>query len=185
MSELPWALFGPACLPLGMTLVNLATWPRGRDEAAGARVSVLVPARNEESNIEGCVRAALADTASVVEVVVYDDQSTDRTPDLVRALGAEDPRVRLVQGEPLPPGWIGKPHACHRLAREASGEVLLFVDADTVLEPGGVTRILSLMGERGARASAVTAVPRQEVESPFERLIVPLLVLTYTSWFPL
>lgn len=182
-----WLVAAPAALPLGMTLVNLVTWPRGNPrEATAARVSVLIPARNEERTIEACVRAALASREHVREVVVYDDQSTDLTGERVLALAREDERVRLVRGVPLPAGWVGKPHACHALAREARGDVLLFVDADTVLEQDGVARVLSLLRpKRGTPAAAVTAVPRQEVVSAFERLIVPLLVLTYTSWFPL
>jgi glycosyltransferase involved in cell wall biosynthesis len=187
MNALPWLVAAPAALPLGLTAINLLTWQRGAvDGGEPARVSVLVPARNEERTIEACVRAALANRSDVLEVVVYDDQSTDATGAIVRRLAAEDPRVRLVAGVPLPPGWVGKPHACHRLATEARGEVLFFVDSDTVLTPDGVARVLSLLRpKRGARASAVTAVPRQDVGSSFERLIVPLLILTYTSWFPL
>lgn len=185
MNGLAWSVLAPSCLPFGMTLLNLLTWPRGENKATPATVSVLIPARDEEANIEACVRAALADESHVVEVIVYDDQSTDRTADLVLSLAAEDPRVRLLNGAALPPGWIGKPHACHRLAASARGDVLLFVDADTMLEDGGVTRILSLLGPNGSRAHAVTAVPRQDVGTAFEKLIVPLLILTYTSWFPL
>ncbi|MBM4375855.1 MAG: glycosyltransferase [Deltaproteobacteria bacterium] len=187
MNALPLLVAGPAGLPLLLTLVNLFTWQRGTVSGGdGARVSVLIPARNEERTIEACVRAALADRTNVEEVVVYNDQSTDATGDIVRALAAEDRRVRLVKGAPLPAGWVGKPHACHRLAAEARGDVLFFVDSDTVLAPDGVARALSLLRPKaGPRAAAVTAVPRQDVGSLFERMIVPLLILTYTSWFPL
>lgn len=188
MNDNLWTLALPSLLPLGLTLLNLATWPRGNVGGGRSRlrVSVLIPARNEAKNIDRAVRCALADRETVHEVVVYDDQSTDGTADVVLELAARDPRVRLLRGEPLPEGWIGKPHACHRLALVASGEVLFFIDADTALQPDGILRVLSLLDPaRGAKADAVTAVPRQDVMTFAERLIVPLLLLTYTSWFPL
>src|SRR5690606_33472832 len=81
-----------------------------------------------------------------------------------------------------PTGWIGKPHACHQLARHASGDVLLFVDADTRLTPSAIERLGSLLTDD---TSVVTAMPHQEMVSLAERLLLPLLMLTYTSWFPL
>jgi chlorobactene glucosyltransferase len=78
---------------------------------------------------------------------------------------------------------VGKPHACDQLARAAHGELLLFVDADTLLEPFAVQRMLSFM--RPGRADVVSAVPRQVMGSFAERTLIPLLLLTYTSWLPL
>ena len=188
MSDALWTFALPACLPLGLTLFNLVTWPRGtvQKRIGHPSVSVLIPARNEAHHIEHSVRAALADATRVLEVLVYDDQSSDDTARKVQQLSLEDRRVRLISGAPLPDGWIGKPHACHQLALAATGEVLFFIDADTALEAEGVARVLSLLApEKSPALAAVTAVPRQEVVSFAERLIVPLLILTYTSWFPL
>ena len=178
-----WGLFaGLPMVPLGFTALNLATWTLpAADPAHGAgerrRESVLIPARNEEATIERCVRAALAEP--VLEVLVYDDRSSDRTAEIVSSLVEEDPRVRLLQGVPLPAGWVGKAHACHRLAAEARGEVLLFVDADTTLRPGAVGAL------SGIRAPVATAFPRQVMGTVGEAAIVSLLHLTYTSWLPL
>ncbi|HEX6245816.1 MAG TPA: glycosyltransferase family 2 protein [Polyangiales bacterium] len=174
-------------VPFALTLLNVATWPRGRpDPARRPRVSVLIPARNEERNIERCVRAALTTGYALHEVIVYDDQSTDSTSHILEALQREAPALRVVRGDLLPAGWVGKAHACHRLVQLASGDVLLFVDADTELQPGGVARILSLLyPRRGSGADVVSAVPRQRMQSFGERLLVPLLHLTYTSWLPL
>ena len=181
-----WAGAGMAGLALGMTLVNAATWPRGRARArlpAGERVSVLIPARNEQATLERCVRAALRSQHPIKEVIICDDHSSDATPQILERLQAEDARVRVIKGEPLPRGWVGKPHACHQLARAARGEVLCFVDADTFLERSGIGRVASLFEDLGA--DVVTAMPRQLTRSWSERLILPLLHLTYTSWFPL
>lgn len=184
-----WAAL--AALPLfalAMTVFNLSTWPRGRrlegdDERFDGRVSVLIPARNEQATIERCVRAALDGGHPVDEVLVYDDQSTDATPEILARLRREDDRLRVVDAHELPPGWVGKPHACHRLAEAATGDLLVFVDADTFLTGDGLDRIASLMADK--RADLVTAVPRQKAGGFVERLVLPLLHLTYTSWFPL
>ena len=181
MSVLVWFTAAAACVPLLMTLVNLVTWSRGR---AGVpfegTVSVLIPARNEASNIASCVRAAAATKPH--EIVVYDDQSTDATAAILDDLQREISNVSVVRGNGVPAGWIGKPHACHQLAQRASGDLLLFVDADTQLSPTAIERLGSLFTDD---TSVVTAVPHQEMVSFVERLLLPLLMLTYTSWFPL
>jgi chlorobactene glucosyltransferase len=177
-------LLGLAALPLLFTLINLASWPRGRaDGRLPGKVSVLIPARDEAARIEACVRAALASAHPIHELIVYDDASTDATPEILARLRAEDARLRVVQGDGLPAGWVGKPHACHRLAAAATGDVLVFLDADVRLDPSGLARVGSLM--QGLEAGVVTAVPRQDTGHFFERLVLPLLHLTYTSWFPL
>ncbi|MBV9775070.1 MAG: glycosyltransferase [Gemmatimonadetes bacterium] len=181
------AYFFLALPPLGVLAVaafNVAVWPRGRaDGRIPGRVSVLVPARDEAVGIERCVRAVLTGTQAPDEVLVYDDGSTDGTGEIVARLAAADARVRVIPGGPLPAGWVGKPHACHRLAEEASGDVLVFVDADTVATPECLARIGSLL--EGMRADVVTAGTRQVVGSFAERLVIPLLHLTYLAWLPL
>lgn len=161
MNWLPWALLAvPVVLPLGITLFNLLTWSRGRrgGEASG-RVSVLIPARNEAASIEAAVRSVAASRHPVHEIVVYDDLSTDATPDILARLSKEIPQLRIEKGFGLPDGWIGKPHACHQLARRATGDVFVFIDADVTLTDEAIERIASLL----ERADVATAVPRQQV----------------------
>lgn len=167
---------GPA-VPLLLTLVNLATWRLPSVGVPPAKTSALVPARNEQSTIGPCVRALLAEP--VHEVVVYDDASTDDTRRILWAIARVDPRLRVIEGDGLPAGWVGKPHACHQLARAATGDHLWFVDADTVVAPGALARL------GGVEADVVTALPLQRLASFGERLVVPLLHLTYLSWLPL
>jgi chlorobactene glucosyltransferase len=176
-----------ALVPSALTAFNLLTWPRGRRDAhPSIRPSLLVPARDEERNIEACLQAVFSSDTELHEVIVYDDQSSDRTAEIVERLCRSDPKLRLIRGGPLPGGRVGKPHACHQLALAATGQVLLFVDADTLLAPGGVRRLLSLLEPgRGPGADLVTGVPRQQMRGALERLLMPLLVLTYTSWLPL
>lgn len=177
-----WVVVPFGAVALCVSAYNLATWPRGRPEGRfRGSISVLIPARDEVGDIEACVRAAVAEP--VDEVVVYDDRSTDGTAETLRLLSAELPKLRVVAGGPLPRGWVGKPHACHQLARHARGDLLLFVDADTTLSGGGVGRLVSLLEDHGA--DIVTAVPHQRTGSAVEALLLPLLHLTYTSWLPL
>ncbi|HET6763420.1 MAG TPA: glycosyltransferase family 2 protein, partial [Longimicrobiaceae bacterium] len=147
------------------------------------RVSVLIPARNEAARVEACVRGMLGGSLQPDEVVVCDDGSTDGTAAVVQRLAMEDARVRLITAGPLPAGWVGKPHACHRLAQEARGDVLVYVDADTVAGPECLARLGSLLADYGAEVA--TVAPCQRMGTFAERLIVPLLALSYVAWLPL
>ncbi len=188
-------LAGPALLALGLVAFNAVFWTRGRalPEAASAApggVSVLIPARNEVTNIARCVRAADAARGPITEIVVYDDDSTDGTGEVLSALAAEVPRLRVIHGDGLPAGWVGKPYALHRLSAAARGEVLLNIDADVTLRADGLLRMLSLLGSPdqvpgGLDAALVTAVPRQRTGSLIERSMIPLLHLSYVAWLPM
>ena len=177
-----WAIAIAALVPLSIALLNVWGWPRGRTvKALGRTFSVLVPARDEERTIGDCLAALDATSLRPTEVLVLDDGSTDRTAEILAS--ATLPELRVLRNATLPPGWIGKVHACHRLAAEAIGDVLLFVDADTRLEPEGIARIASLFEDYGA--DIVTAVPRQQVRTWAERLLLPVLHLTYAAWLPM
>ncbi len=171
-------------LPLTLTVFNILVWRRGRpDGKIDGTVSILIPARNEARNIDACLAAVQANQHPVLEILVYDDASTDDTADRVLARAEDDPRIRVLRGRDLPRGWVGKSHGCHRLALAARGDVLLFVDADVRLEADGIARLGSQFEDLSA--DLVSAVPRQQMRTWAERLVVPLLHLTYTSWLPL
>ena len=182
-----YALLSAALVPLAITAINLLSWSRGRAGAPSDHaMSVLVPARNEAATIEACVRSIARSRQPLLEIVVCDDQSTDGTAKILERLHADIPNLRVIAGTPPPPGWVGKPHACHQLAETARGDIFVFVDADVVLERAGLERLLSFMAPTGkAPAELVTAVPQQRMDGFAERLLMPLLMLTYTSWLPL
>lgn len=146
------------------------------------RVSVLLPLRDEARRVTPCLRALLAqrDLADV-ELLVLDDGSTDGTPSVVRKVAGD--RVRLLDGAALPSGWLGKPHACAQLAAAATGDVLVFVDADTVLAPDGVARAVGLLRDTGL--DLVSPYPRQLTGSVGERLVQPLLQWSWLTFLPL
>lgn len=181
---LAWSIVLLPGVTLGLTALNLATWRRGE---TGARfpgsVSVLIPARNEAPRIATCLASIQASRHPVGEILVYDDESTDDTRAIVLEHASRDPRIRIIESEPLPPGWVGKAHACDRLGRAASGDMHLYVDADVVLTETAIERVASIFAS--PRCSVVTAVPAQRTVTFVERLMMPLLMLTYVSWLPL
>ena len=138
------------------------------------RVSVLVPARDEAENLRRLLPALLATEYASLEIVILDDESEDGTRDVFREF-ASDARVRTLEGESPPAGWTGKNWACHQLARAATGEVLLFCDADVRPGPHAVARTVAAL-ER-SRADVLTAIPRHERSGRFERAVIPLVAV--------
>ena len=146
------------------------------------RVSVLVPARDEERSIGECAGSLLAQDYPDFEVLVLDDGSTDRTAAIVRDLIGGNPRHRLLAGSPLPEGWTGKNWACHQLSQAATGDWLLFTDADTVHSPGALTAAVAMAA--GQRADLFSAWPRLITLTLGEKLIIPVLHVIALCWFP-
>ena len=154
--------------------------PRPGDRTA-RRVSVLVPARDEAATIAACVQALLAQ--DVAEILVLDDGSTDGTAAIARDAAARDPRVRVLPGTALPSGWLGKPHACTQLAAAATGEILVFVDADVLLTPAAVQACAALLDR--CDLDLVAPHPRQVAQTAAERLVQPLLQWSVLTTLPL
>ena len=136
-------------------------------------VSVLVPARNESANIEACVRSLLDQEYADYELIVLDDESTDGTGEILVRLATQTPRLRLLPGEPLPDGWVGKNWACDQLARAARGDFLLFTDADTRHHPGMLRDTLALA--IATQADFLSGMPAEETGSWAERLAIPMI----------
>ena len=149
-----------------------------------ARVSVLLPLRDEAARVEPCLRSVLAQTGVDLELVVLDDGSTDGTADVVRRVCDGDPRVRVLRGRPLTPGWLGKPHACQQLADAAAptSDVLVFLDADVVLAPHAVAAAVAMLDDAGL--DLVSPYPRQEAPGA-TRLVQPLLQWSWLTFLPL
>jgi Glycosyl transferase family 2 len=183
---LTWVGSAGAVAATAHTFVNLQALrtPAREPAPVGERVSVLVPARDEAHRIGACL-ASVLDQVGVpdLEILVLDDRSTDGTAEVVRRVTSGDPRVRVLDGEPLPDGWLGKPHACEQLARAATGTVLVFLDADVVLAPQAVAATVGLLRE--ASLDVVSPYPRQIAETWSERLVQPLLQWSWLTLLPL
>lgn len=147
------------------------------------RISLLIPARDEERSIRAALEAALASTGVELEVVVLDDGSTDRTAEIVRSFSARDARVRLEVAPPLPAGLRGKPHACAVLAERARYEILAFQDADVRLAPDGLARAAGFLESSGA--ALVSGFPRQETGTLLEVLLIPLMHWVLLGFLPI
>lgn len=165
---------------------RLLRQPDERPTAVEHLVSVLVPARDEVHRIGALVNMLRAQQAvPQLEVVVLDDCSTDGTGAAARAAAEGDDRVRVLDGSPPPPGWLGKPHACAQLAAAAdpSSEVLVFVDADVGLAPRAVAATLDTLHRSGF--DFVSPLPRVIAHSAAERLVQPLLPWSVLTTLPL
>ncbi|NNM32275.1 MAG: glycosyltransferase [Gemmatimonadetes bacterium] len=180
---LAWTLVG-AWLVLATMLVLRIRLPRPLPPgvAEGPRVSVIIPARNEARSIVACLESVCGSDYGRFEVLVVDDQSEDGTGRLARAVdpGAAE-SVRVLDGAPLPPGWLGKPWACHQGAREARGEILLFTDADTVHARELLGRAVQAVL---AGPDAVTVAGDQAMETFWERLVQPQIFFGMAMVYP-
>lgn len=171
-----------------LPILALATLRRRRpavEEAAplqGPLLSVVIPARNESVNIDQVLESLQRSCYRDLEIVVVDDRSTDDTAERVARRAATDPRLRLVPGQPLPPGWFGKPWALTQGATAARGEILCFVDADTTLHPDLLPHAVGAL--HASEADLYTLSSRLRCESLWERLVMPqvwiILALRYT-----
>ncbi|MFI1193838.1 glycosyltransferase [Micromonospora sp. NPDC020750] len=171
------------------TWVNATRWLRrpadGPVEVAET-VALLLPLRDEAARVTPCLRALLAQRGVPdLRIVVLDDGSTDGTAGVVRAVAGADPRVTLLTGVAPPPGWLGKPHACHQLATRAdpAATVLAFVDADVVLTPYAVAAAVAEL--RAARVTLLSPYPRIVVATAADRLVQPLLQWLWLTFLPL
>ncbi|MFO7650849.1 MAG: glycosyltransferase family 2 protein [bacterium] len=168
---------------VAIALYNALSFRRLRRYRTGARrprVSICLPMRNEEHNAGAVVRSLLAQDYPDFELLVLDDESSDRTPEIVAALAQRDSRLRLIRGAELPNGWMGKSWACHQLAQAATGELLLFTDADTRHGPQCLVRAVAAL--QSEDADLLSLVPREEVGTLGEALTVPIMLWSITCF---
>jgi len=143
-----------------------------------AKISVLIPARNEAACLGECLASVTSQTGVGLEVIVIDDDSTDQTA----AIAAGFPGVTVIAADPLPPGWTGKCGALVSGVRHARGEWLLFTDADTVHEPGSLARALAEAEVHGA--ALLSYSPAQQTRTFAERAVLPLVFAELAGRYP-
>jgi chlorobactene glucosyltransferase len=144
-------------------------------------ISVCVPARQEERNIRRCVESILAQDYPNFEVIVLDDRSMDRTPDILRQLATQDDRLNVIHGSALPEGWAGKPHALFQASAAARGDWLCFVDADTFLTPA--TLSACYIKALQTRADMFTIMTLQILGSFWEKVVMPIVMTALSVGF--
>lgn len=178
---LPWALYG-LLVPFA-----LRRRPRLRDAPVAAGdasplVSVIVPARDEAENIAACMTTILASRYPRRELIVVDDRSGDGTLEIARVIAARSAApVQVIDGLPLPDGWVGKPWACWQAATRARGELLAFTDADTRHDDELLGRAVGAL--LGSGADLLSVAPRQRMVGFWERLLLPhVFVLLWLRW---
>lgn len=162
------------------TLRSLSTYHRTEHTP---RVSILVPARNERESIETCIRSLLSQNYPDFEVCVLDDESSDNTWQILQRLANDYPKLKIFRGDPLPAGWLGKTWACHQLAELATGDILLFTDADTVHTQHTLSSAVAAMEEE--KVDFITAFPHQRMLTFAEKLIMPFPYWCIMSLLPL
>ncbi len=173
-----------AVVPAALFCVNLWRF-RSPPMASGrnASVSVLIPARDEEGNIGAALDCVLASQDVRLEVIVLDDDSSDRTAEIVQRYAALDSRVRLLTGGGLPTGWNGKQHACWTMAQQATHPSLVFLDADVRIEPALLSRMAGFQAQ--SRSALVSGFPRLITITFLERLLLPLIHFALLAYLPM
>ncbi len=149
----------------------------------GPLISILIPARNEESNLPACIESLQKQAYRNIEILVLDDNSTDRTWDVIQTHALEDPRVHGIKGQPLPSGWKGKLFAMQQLFENAKGEYLLFTDADTVHAQQSVAFGYSVATKNNA--ALVSGYPREICPSWGVGSIISAMLFNTVLFVPL
>ena len=166
-----------------ITLINWLTGPflkKSFPLQTQPLVSILIPARNEERNIENCIISFLKQDYPNFEIIILDDQSSDNTAGIIKRLAADYPKVRFVEGKPLPAEWIGKNWACHQLSEMAKGEIYIFSDADNRYAENAVTLTIARM--QRYNLDMLSAFPQQFTRTFIEKLVVPVVdMFIYSS----
>jgi chlorobactene glucosyltransferase len=176
---LPWLVVGLH------TLVNVVWYRRlsgfATPPKAQPKLSILVPARNEEATLPHLIPSLLAQDYPNVEIVILNDGSTDQTQAILESFS--DPRLRVVQGTGLREGWRGKPNACEQLVHASSGDLMAFTDADTTWLPQTASRIVAAF--ESTNADVISAWSEQTLTTWLSHLVQPFLAWSIGALLPM
>ena len=182
-----YALILPLALLAAFTVVNSILFRSLRFYASiklgrQPNVSLLIPARNEQANLELLLPTLVAQDYKNLEIIVLNDHSTDQTLKTAQKYAARDSRLRVIEGGELLPGWLGKPNACRQLAEVANGEILVFTDADTLWQPDAISLCVKAM--QATKADAMCAWPEQILSGWFSSLVQPWMTWSVLALLP-
>lgn len=172
-------------LRFAVTLFNFISDPKLRkvNRMHQHLVSILIPARNEESNILTLLRSIEEQDYPNYEVIVLDDDSSDKTFALCEEFVAHRSQFKVIKGKSLPQGWLGKNFACYQLAKEAKGQYLLFLDADEKVYPGLINSAVHRI--KAKKLALLSLFTNQEMQSFGEKLVVPLMHYLLLNLLPI
>ena len=161
-------------------------WLKTAEKEESEFISVLIPARNEETCIGNCVEDVLNQTYKNYELIILDDESKDGTAKIIVDKISEnraEGKIKLISGRPKPDDWVGKNWACHQLSLEAKGEYFLFIDADVRLRPHVIESCIHYLNKY--KLQMITCFPTQIIKSIGEWLVVPLMNFLLLAFLPL
>lgn len=161
----------------GVVVFNFFTVPKLKNKKYNLTkhpyVSVLIPARNEEAVIANIVNCILKQDYPNFELIVLNDNSEDRTLEILNEIQKKDNKLRIMNGESLPENWLGKSWACHQLVQEAKGEIFLFIDSDVTVKENAINSAIYNLQKH--KANMLSSFSTQILGSVGEHILVPLL----------
>ncbi|MFN8255986.1 MAG: glycosyltransferase family 2 protein [Bacteroidales bacterium] len=178
-------IFGFSLLQLLVAFVNLVfgqSFSKTKDKPSDL-VSILIPARNEEKNIGNLLNDVQNQEYHNIEILVFNDQSTDKTSEIVLEHSKSDNRIKLINSDDLPEGWLGKNFACHSLAKNAKGHYYLFLDADVRISKDIIINTVNQL--KKYKLGLLTIFPKQIMKTWGEWITVPNMNFILLSLLPL
>jgi len=185
MTIVAYIVFAFTVIQMLVSFVNMITatsLPKAKISHS-AFVSVLIPVRNEEKNIKNILNDLMHQDYKNIEIIIFNDQSEDRTVEIINEYMAKDPRIQLLHSDFLPVGWLGKNHACHSMSKKAKGEYLLFIDADVRLSGDPMGKAVTFSKKHNL--SLISVFPKQIIMTPGEKITVPNMNYILVSLLPL
>jgi len=185
MTIIAWVIFSFTVIQLMFAITNLISGPNlpESDGESDDIVSVLIPARNEENNIGNLLDDLIKQVYRNIEIIVFNDQSDDLTAEIVTEYTNRDGRIRLVNSEGLPRGWLGKNFSCYSLSRNPKGKYLLFLDADVRVGGNLIGKAVSF--SRKYDLGLISIFPKQKIVTFGEMITVPNMNFILVSLLPL
>ena len=189
MTVLLYIALGYLLITSGILYLNkrdftpLPPTPRNYFDEQAPAVTICIPARNEANSIERCVRSAIDQQYPNHHVLVLDDGSTDGTSAILDSLSEQfSETLTVINGKPKPVHWLGKSWACHQLSEQALGEILIFADADTWMEPRTVSKVVRTMGSDVV--DLISLWPQQKFGTFWEKTVIPLVYFALLTLLP-
>ncbi len=147
------------------------------------KISILIPARNEENNIGKLLNSIIKSKDEQLEIIVFNDNSNDNTEKIVKNYLQRDSRIKLINSRALPHGWLGKNYACHQLAQNAQGNYLIFLDADVIISNNIIADVVSYAQKNNLKLLSI--FPYQIQNSWGEKATIPLMHYILLTLLPL